>query len=53
VIIPAAERPNGARPRATLCVSSQVGCAQNCQFCFTGRMGLRAQLSTAQIIEQV
>lgn len=52
VIIPV-ERPGASRPRTTLCVSSQVGCAQNCQFCFTGRMGLRAQLSAAQIVEQV
>jgi adenine C2-methylase RlmN of 23S rRNA A2503 and tRNA A37 len=34
-------------------VSSQVGCAQNCQFCLTGRMGLRGNLATAQIVEQV
>ncbi|GLC58188.1 hypothetical protein PLESTB_001328600 [Pleodorina starrii] len=40
-------------PRYTLCVSSQVGCAMNCQFCYTGRMGLRGNLTTAQIIEQV
>jgi 23S rRNA (adenine2503-C2)-methyltransferase len=26
-----------ARGRTTICVSSQVGCAMNCQFCFTGR----------------
>ncbi|CAL8466079.1 g5615 [Coccomyxa elongata] len=52
VIIPV-ERPGASRPRTTLCVSSQVGCAQNCQFCFTGRMGLRVQLSAAQIVEQV
>ena len=31
----------------------QVGCAMNCQFCLTGRMGLMANLSTAQIVEQV
>lgn len=40
VLIPVA--PHGKqRPRTTLCVSSQVGCAMNCQFCYTGRMGLR------------
>lgn len=39
---------------AVLCgVYLQVGCAQNCQFCFTGRMGLLGNLTTAQIIEQV
>ena len=31
----------------------QVGCAMNCQFCLTGRMGLRGNLTTAQIVEQV
>lgn len=52
VLIPVT-REGSLRPRTTLCVSSQVGCAMNCQFCFTGRMGLRAHLSTAQIVEQV
>ena len=52
VIIPVS-RPSSGRPRTTLCISSQVGCAQNCQFCFTGRMGLQGSLSTAQIVEQV
>ena len=51
VLIPIV-RAGGARPRTTLCVSSQVGCGMNCQFCFTGRLGLRAQLSAAQIVEQ-
>lgn len=31
----------------------QVGCAMNCQFCYTGRMGLLGNLTTAQIVEQV
>lgn len=39
--------------RNTLCISSQVGCAINCQFCLTARMGLRAQLTTAEIVDQV
>ena len=52
VIIPV-QRPKSSRPRTTLCISSQVGCAQNCQFCLTGRMGLQGNLSTAQIVEQV
>ncbi|KAJ3695312.1 hypothetical protein LUZ60_000689 [Juncus effusus] len=38
--------------RTTVCVSSQVGCAMNCQFCYTGRMGLRKHLSAAEIVEQ-
>jgi 23S rRNA (adenine2503-C2)-methyltransferase len=39
--------------RNTLCISSQLGCAINCQFCLTARMGLRAQLSSAEIVDQV
>ncbi|KAK8470773.1 hypothetical protein PHAVU_003G052100 [Phaseolus vulgaris] len=40
------------RGRTTVCVSSQVGCAMNCQFCYTGRMGLRRHLTAAEIAEQ-
>lgn len=39
--------------RATLCVSSQAGCKMNCYFCATGRMGFKAQLTAAQIINQI
>ncbi|GMI28591.1 hypothetical protein TeGR_g7584 [Tetraparma gracilis] len=39
--------------RYTVCVSSQSGCARRCSFCSTGTMGLRAQLSGAEILEQV
>jgi len=39
--------------RGTLCVSSQVGCALNCQFCSTGTQGFNRNLSTAEIIGQV
>lgn len=39
--------------RATLCVSSQVGCKMHCAFCMTGRMGYKAQLSVAEILNQV
>ncbi len=39
--------------RATLCVSSQVGCALNCQFCSTARQGFSRNLSIAEIIGQV
>lgn len=41
------------RERATLCVSSQVGCKMNCYFCATGKMGFKAQLTAAQIINQI
>ena len=43
----------GDHARATLCVSSQVGCAMNCQFCLTAKMGLLRNLSAAEIVEQV
>ncbi|MDR3069031.1 MAG: radical SAM protein, partial [Cellulomonas sp.] len=39
--------------RATLCLSSQVGCALACAFCATGQRGLVRNLSTAEIVEQV
>lgn len=39
--------------RNTLCVSSQVGCAMGCSFCFTGRMGLKRNLKPAEIVNQV
>jgi 23S rRNA (adenine2503-C2)-methyltransferase len=41
------------RTRGTLCVSSQVGCALNCQFCSTATQGFNRNLSTAEIIGQV
>ncbi len=40
VLIPVVRR-HGERKRITVCVSSQIGCAMNCQFCYTGRMGLK------------
>lgn len=36
----------------TLCVSSQVGCAMNCSFCYTGQQGFGRHLSAAEIIGQ-
>lgn len=39
--------------RGTLCVSSQVGCALNCDFCSTGKQGFSRNLSIAEIIGQV
>ena len=41
------------KERATLCVSSQVGCKMNCYFCATGKMGFKANLTAAQIINQI
>jgi len=37
----------------TLCISSQVGCARNCQFCATAKMGLIRQLTPEEILGQV
>ena len=37
----------------TLCISSQVGCAMNCQFCKTGGLGLRRNLKSYEIVDQV
>lgn len=39
--------------RATLCVSSQVGCKMNCSFCMTGKQGFTANLTANQIINQI
>ncbi|HHH44715.1 MAG TPA: 23S rRNA (adenine(2503)-C(2))-methyltransferase RlmN [Gammaproteobacteria bacterium] len=39
--------------RATLCISSQVGCALNCSFCSTARQGYNRNLSTGEIIGQL
>jgi len=39
--------------RGTLCVSSQVGCALNCQFCSTATQGFNRNLSAAEIIGQM
>ena len=39
--------------RATLCVSSQVGCAMGCTFCATGTMGIRGNLCSGEILEQL
>lgn len=41
------------KERATLCVSSQAGCKMNCYFCATGKLGFRANLTAAQIVNQI
>ena len=41
------------KSRLTLCVSSQVGCAQKCRFCRTGQMGLLESLKAHEIVSQV
>ena len=39
--------------RVTLCLSSQVGCALDCDFCLTGKMGFKRHLSAGEIVGQV
>ncbi|MDJ0868558.1 MAG: 23S rRNA (adenine(2503)-C(2))-methyltransferase RlmN [Myxococcota bacterium] len=46
VLIPEGER-------ITLCISTQVGCPLACSFCATGTLGLRRNLRTAEIVDQV
>jgi 23S rRNA (adenine2503-C2)-methyltransferase len=47
--------PAAAAPyrRSTICVSSQVGCAVNCQFCLTAKLGIRRNLTPGEIAGQV
>jgi 23S rRNA (adenine2503-C2)-methyltransferase len=55
--IPGAEGASGPAPssfrRATICVSSQIGCAVNCQFCLTAKLGLQRNLTPGEIAGQV
>ena len=37
----------------TLCISSQVGCAQNCKFCLTAKGGFKRNLTSSEIISQI
>ena len=41
------------KDRHTVCISSQIGCALACSFCETGRMGLKRNLSTGEIVDQL
>lgn len=41
------------KERATLCISSQVGCRMKCLFCMTGKQGLQRNLTSAEIINQI
>ncbi len=51
----ASETPEAANrwARATICVSSQIGCAVNCQFCLTAKLGLQRNLTPGEIAGQV
>ena len=49
--VEAAYIPDGER--ATLCVSSQVGCKMGCLFCMTGKQGFQGNLSAGEIVNQI
>jgi 23S rRNA (adenine2503-C2)-methyltransferase len=46
-------RNGSRRGRATVCISTQAGCAMGCPFCATGQAGLRRQLRTYEVIAQI
>jgi 23S rRNA (adenine2503-C2)-methyltransferase len=50
---PQSDGPGKTWSRATICVSSQVGCAVNCQFCLTAKLGLQRNLTASEIAGQV
>ena len=41
------------KSRRTLCISTQVGCAMGCRFCLTGKKGLKRNLTTSEILNQI
>ena len=41
------------KDRATLCISSQVGCKMGCLFCMTGKQGFQGQLLACEIVNQI
>ena len=41
------------KERATLCISSQVGCKMGCLFCMTGKQGFQGQLTPGEIVNQI
>jgi len=42
-----------SKERATLCVSTQIGCRMNCTFCHTGKQGFAGNLTAAEIMNQI
>ena len=53
VIMRHTDERSGRHTRATLCVSSQVGCKMGCKFCATGTLGELGNLSSGEILEQL
>lgn len=52
VLMQYAARPD-SRERATVCVSTQAGCAMGCVFCATGQMGFQRNLRAEEVVAQV
>ncbi len=48
-----APSPHMSSCRSTICVSSQVGCAVNCKFCFTALLGVKRNLEAGEIVGQI
>ena len=48
-----ASSPGKTWHRATICISSQVGCAVDCQFCLTAQLGVKRNLTAGEIVGQV
>ncbi|GFP88637.1 dual-specificity RNA methyltransferase rlmn 1 [Phtheirospermum japonicum] len=46
-------KPRSGGLRSTLCISSQVGCKMGCNFCATGSMGFKKNLTSGEIVEQL
>ena len=51
--MPSASSGHTSPARATICVSSQVGCAVSCQFCLTALLGVKRNLTAGEIVGQV
>jgi 23S rRNA (adenine2503-C2)-methyltransferase len=50
----ASQKSKGQNPgRSTICISSQVGCAVDCQFCLTALLGVKRNLTAGEIVGQV
>ena len=47
------KQTNRTWDRATICVSSQVGCAVDCKFCLTGLLGVKRNLAAGEIVGQI
>ncbi len=53
MLYPAREGGSGRKASATVCISTQAGCAMGCPFCATGQLGFRRQLTAGEVVRQV